>query len=92
MFYSRPERSVYHLNDSDAKVYLCFEGSEEPPIGRYGLQGFEQANQCEYFIEMPLPTSSQELLQKQYQQHESITDWMAQPLASFTSAMVMIQL
>lgn len=30
---------AYHLNDSDAKAYFCFEGSEELPMGSYGRHG-----------------------------------------------------
>ncbi|MEL0610485.1 long-chain fatty acid--CoA ligase [Vibrio echinoideorum] len=83
---------AYHLNDSDAKAYLCFEGSEELPIGRYGFQGFEQANQCEHFIEMPIPAISMSTLTsiassstEAHEQHESMVGWLAQPLTTFES-------
>ena len=75
---------AYHLNDSDAKAYLCFEGSEELPIGRYGLQGFEQANHCEHFVEMPIPTGA-DTTSVRNEQHESIADWLEQPLIPFES-------
>ena len=75
---------AYHLNDSDAKAYLCFEGSEELPIGRYVLQGFEQANHCEHFVEMPIPTGA-DTTSVRNEQHESIADWLEQPLIPFES-------
>ncbi len=41
---------TYHLNDSDAKAYFCFEGTEELPIGKNGREGFQSADKCEHFI------------------------------------------
>ena len=41
---------AYHLADSDAKAYLCFEGTAELPIGEAGYQGFEQTEGCEHFF------------------------------------------
>lgn len=40
---------AYHLGDSDAKAYFCFEGTAELPIGTEGHAGFEQAEGCEHF-------------------------------------------
>ncbi len=40
---------AYHLGDSDAKAYFCFEGTPELPIGTEGYAGFEQADGCEHF-------------------------------------------
>ena len=40
---------AYHLGDSDAKAYFCFEGTAELPIGKEGHAGFEQADGCEHF-------------------------------------------
>lgn len=37
---------AYHLNDSGAKAYFCFEGGPELPIGEYGHAGFEEAQGC----------------------------------------------
>ncbi|WP_094270833.1 long-chain-fatty-acid--CoA ligase [Rhodococcus sp. OK302] len=45
------EREIaYHLTDSEAKVYFCFEGSPEMPIGQYGHGGFEQTATCRDMI------------------------------------------
>jgi long-chain acyl-CoA synthetase len=41
---------AYHLGDSDAKAYLCFQGTPDLPIGQEGYAGFEQADGCEHFL------------------------------------------
>jgi len=41
---------AYHLGDSDAKAYFCFQGTAELPIGAEGHKGFEQAQGCEQFF------------------------------------------
>src|SRR4051812_2392220 len=41
---------AYHLNDSDAKLYLCFQGSAELPMGAEGFAGFGQAERWEQFL------------------------------------------
>src|SRR6478735_3894220 len=41
---------AYHLADSDAKAYFCFEGTPALPIGQAGHAGFEQAEACEHFF------------------------------------------
>ncbi|HWM73423.1 MAG TPA: AMP-binding protein, partial [Nocardioides sp.] len=40
---------AYHLGDSDAKAYFCFQGTDELPIGKEGHAGFEQSDACEHF-------------------------------------------
>ncbi|WP_433203516.1 long-chain-fatty-acid--CoA ligase [Nocardia sp. CA-107356] len=41
------EREIdYHLADSDAQVYVCFEGTPELPMGVYGRAGFDQTPGC----------------------------------------------
>lgn len=44
---------AYHLNDSEAKAYLCFDGNEALPMGQYGRDGFHAASGCEHYIAMP---------------------------------------
>lgn len=39
----------YHLNDSKAKAYFCFEGTAELPMGRQGHTAFEKVPSCEHF-------------------------------------------
>jgi long-chain acyl-CoA synthetase len=41
---------AYHLDDSDAKAYFCFQGTPELPIGAEGHAGFEQTDACEHFF------------------------------------------
>ncbi|WP_107766988.1 long-chain-fatty-acid--CoA ligase [Nocardioides terrigena] len=41
---------AYHLADSDAKAYLCFQGTPELPIGQAGHEGFESTEGCEHFF------------------------------------------
>lgn len=43
---------TYHLNDSDAKAYFCFEGTPDLPMGRFGHQGFQEAEHCQHFFMM----------------------------------------
>jgi long-chain acyl-CoA synthetase len=46
---SAPE-FAYHLRDSDARVFCCFEGTPELPVGKTGLAGFTEAGTCERFV------------------------------------------
>jgi long-chain acyl-CoA synthetase len=41
---------AYHLDDSDAKAYFCFQGTPELPIGAEGHAGFTEAEVCEHFF------------------------------------------
>ncbi len=41
---------AYHLGDSDAKAYFCFQGTAELPIGTEGFAGFNDAEGCEHFF------------------------------------------
>lgn len=41
---------AYHLDDSDAVAYLCFEGTPELPMAQEGAVAFEQTPGCEHFI------------------------------------------
>ncbi|MDN5216303.1 long-chain fatty acid--CoA ligase [Fulvivirgaceae bacterium BMA12] len=47
----------YVLNNSDAKVFLCFEGTPELPMAQEGYAGFQQAVNCEEFI--PIMTKNE---------------------------------
>lgn len=61
---------AYHLSDSDARLYFCFEGTPELPMAVEGLKGFEDAENCEKFILLTLnaktdsPYSNAETFQK----------------------------
>ena len=41
---------AYHLGDSDAKAYFCFEGTAELPMGTEGWAGFNDAENCTSFF------------------------------------------
>ncbi|MBK8506994.1 MAG: long-chain fatty acid--CoA ligase [Saprospiraceae bacterium] len=41
---------AYHLQDSGAKLYFCFEGNAALPMGAEGYQGFGQVESCQQFI------------------------------------------
>ncbi len=47
---------AYHLTDSDAKAYFCFNGTEDLPMGQMGFSGFNRVSTCAYFfLIMPEP-------------------------------------
>ncbi len=41
---------AYHLADSDAKAYFCFQGTPDLPMGQFGYEGFTQTPACEHFF------------------------------------------
>ena len=41
---------AYHLGDSEAKAYFCFEGTADLPTGVEGHAGFGEAEGCEHFF------------------------------------------
>jgi long-chain acyl-CoA synthetase len=41
---------AYHLQDSDAKAYFCFQGTPDLPMGQFGYEGFQQVDACENFF------------------------------------------
>lgn len=53
----KKDEIAYHLNDSDAKTYFCFTGSDELPMGKMGFAGFNEAPKCDHFF-MIMPTLS----------------------------------
>ncbi|MCA9960067.1 MAG: AMP-binding protein, partial [Anaerolineales bacterium] len=40
---------AYHLKDSDAKAYFCFEGTPQLPMGQAGWAGFNEVETCKNF-------------------------------------------
>ena len=40
---------AYHLQDSDAKAYFCFQGTPQLPMGAEGWAGFNEVETCEHF-------------------------------------------
>lgn len=41
---------AYHLQDSEARAYFCFEGTAELPMGVEGAAGFAGAPACEHLV------------------------------------------
>ncbi len=41
---------AYHLQDSQAKAYFCFQGTADLPMGTEGRAGFDQTDGCEHFF------------------------------------------
>jgi long-chain acyl-CoA synthetase len=49
---------AYHLGDSDAKAYFCFQGTADLPMGDEAKVGFDQADGCEsFFLVMADPSA-----------------------------------
>ncbi|MDH4121557.1 MAG: long-chain fatty acid--CoA ligase [Deltaproteobacteria bacterium] len=49
---------AYHLQDSGAKAYFCFQGTAELPMGQQGHEGFKATDTCKHFWILPaLPGS-----------------------------------
>ena len=45
------EREIaYHLEDSAARAYFCFEGTAELPIGQAGRAAFDRTEGCAHFV------------------------------------------
>ncbi|GAB4276914.1 MAG: long-chain fatty acid--CoA ligase [Candidatus Promineifilaceae bacterium] len=40
---------AYHLRDSNAKAYFCFQGTPQLPMGEEGWAGFNEVDECEHF-------------------------------------------
>jgi long-chain acyl-CoA synthetase len=54
----KPREIAYHLTDSDAKAYFCFEGAADLPMGEYGFAGFNEVDSCEHFCLMTLDSKA----------------------------------
>jgi long-chain acyl-CoA synthetase len=52
---------AYALRDSDAKAYVCFEGTSELPMGAEGVAGFEEVQGCEHLFVIADPDSASPL-------------------------------
>lgn len=54
----KPQEVTYHLRDSGACVFFCFEGSDELPMGEYGLEAFNNSPDCRHFIAITVDKES----------------------------------
>ena len=41
---------AYHLKDSGARAYFCFEGTDQLPMAQMGYAGFQEVPDCEHFV------------------------------------------
>ena len=46
----KPREIAYHLQDSDAKAFFCFEGTAELPMGQMGKTAFDAAPAMRHLI------------------------------------------
>ncbi len=46
----RPREVAFHLQNSDAKAVLCFEGTADFPLAQTVKEGFDQVPACEKFV------------------------------------------
>ena len=46
----KKDEIAYHLEDSDAKAYFCFEGTADLPMGQMGHAGFQEVGSCSSFF------------------------------------------
>ncbi len=54
----KKEETIYHLDNSDAKAFFCFIGTEELPMGQMGFGAFKEVASCEHFYTiMPDPVA-----------------------------------
>jgi long-chain acyl-CoA synthetase len=53
---------AYHLDDSDAKAFLAFEGTPDLPIGEAAWEGFLATDSCKDFFLIKLDSQSPELM------------------------------
>lgn len=44
---------TYHLQDSGAKAYFCFEGTDQLPMAKAGRTAFDAAPDCKHFVVIP---------------------------------------
>ncbi len=72
---------AYHLDDSDAKIYFCFEGSAELPIGEEGFKGFQNTEKCEKFILLTLEAKDE----SPYENSQTFAQFIENQPATFES-------
>src|SRR5262245_26094160 len=46
----KPPEIAYHLADSDAVAYFCFEGTPELPMAALGKEAFDTVDACRHFV------------------------------------------
>ncbi|MBL4831756.1 MAG: long-chain fatty acid--CoA ligase [Aliivibrio sp.] len=72
---------AYHLDDSDAKALICYQGNSALPIGTYGYDGFNQIDGCLHFILIETEKPEQDTPQ----QALLFNPWLASDKESFST-------
>jgi long-chain acyl-CoA synthetase len=77
------EREIaYHLEDSAARAFFCFEGTAQLPVGKAGLAAWQRTPGCEHFVLLtadPAATSPSP-------EAETLAEFAHRQPATFTSA------
>lgn len=69
----RPREVAYHLADSEAKVFVAFEGTPDLPIGQHAAEGFASVEGCEQlFVIDADPVTAMSWAQEQPSTFESL--------------------
>ncbi|GAA1922694.1 long-chain fatty acid--CoA ligase [Nocardioides lentus] len=77
----RGKEIAYHLDDSDAKAYFCFQGTEDLPMAQAGHDGFSQTDGCEHFFVITADPAAESPIEGT----ETLGRSMAQQDASFAT-------
>ncbi len=77
------EREIaYHLADSAAKAYFCFEGTAELHMGQAGLAAYQRTAGCEHFVLLTADPSAT----SPSAEAETLAEFTHRQPAAFTSA------
>jgi len=74
---------AYHLADSDARLYFCFEGTPDLPMGIEGVKGFADAETCEKFVLLTLDPAAE----SPYEDAQTFREFIAHEPTEFESEM-----
>ncbi|MFP3947395.1 MAG: long-chain-fatty-acid--CoA ligase [Longimicrobiales bacterium] len=73
---------AYHLQDSGAKAYFCFEGTSELPMAELGRQGFEESPDCDFMVVLTADPEADSPIEGT----ETLTELMAGRSPDFSTA------
>src|SRR6266542_2919960 len=77
------EREIaYHLADSAARAYFCFEGTAELPMGKAGSAAYQSTGSCEHFVLLTAEPAAASPMPEV----ETLAEFVHRQPATFTSA------
>ena len=89
----KAQEIAYHLEDSSAKAYLCFEGSQDLPIGSEGRAGFSAVPDCEHFLLIAGGTTNRPWTERSETLHDALAahsqDFSAVPVEDDDAAVIL---